>query len=87
MPHDARDVNAGKLRRQRIRAGSPQEVPNSPLASGRFLLYPPGALTTVLKNRAAGRDPALCGFCKCGGRPADRRLEAGSPADGATMLL
>jgi hypothetical protein len=24
MPHDARDVNAGKLRRQPIRAGSPR---------------------------------------------------------------
>jgi hypothetical protein len=22
-------------------------------------------ITRVLKNRASGRDPALCGFCKC----------------------
>ena len=52
MPHDARDVNAGELRRQRIQVDPPQKLPNSPLASGRFFLYSPGALTRVLKNRA-----------------------------------
>jgi hypothetical protein len=25
----------------------------------------PSSLARVLKNRASGRDPALCGFCKC----------------------
>ena len=52
MPHDARDVNAGELPRQRIQVDPPQKLPNSPLASGRFLLYSPSALTRVLKNRA-----------------------------------
>ena len=32
MPHDARDVNAGELRRQWIWVGLPQKLPNSPLA-------------------------------------------------------
>jgi hypothetical protein len=26
---------------------------------------PPARFSKVLKNRASGRDPALCGFCKC----------------------
>jgi len=65
MPHDARDVNAGELRRQRIRGRPAAKLPNSPLAVGRFLLYSPGALARVLKNRASRHDPALCGFYKC----------------------